>query len=59
MKDSYMSEMGRRGSEAPHETRGLQGADPDTRKRVAMAGVKARLKALASKMSDKRKRKKP
>ncbi len=58
MKDAYMAEMGRRGSEAPHETRGLQGADAETRRRVAMAGVKARLKALASKMSAKRKKRK-
>jgi general stress protein YciG len=37
-----VEEAGRKGGEAPHETRGLQAADPKTRERVARAGGEAR-----------------
>lgn len=41
-KNMTVAEAGKRGGEAPHDMRGLQAADPETRERVARMGGEAR-----------------
>jgi hypothetical protein len=48
-KNRHAQELGRRGARARHALRGLQAASPSTRKRVAAAGVAARVAARKEK----------